>query len=282
MLDEHGHQILIDSHAHFYGCFGLAEFFDAAYSNFKRFADALDPKFGFLAILVITDSRLEAWFDKFRKYASDKYQITSWQNGYWQFDQTDEEDSVYVTNASGDRIYLIAGRQIVTQEDLEVLSIGRQPDIEDHIPIAHAVEKVFESGALAVLPWGPGKWFGTRGRIVAECFEHFGPLGLYVGDNGNRPSLWPFPRLIQKAQKLQIGVLSGSDPLPFASAVKRAGAFGMRLSGPISGERPTEGLIDLLGTPPNELRPYGTLESFGRFIVNQVKMQINKRFVRTP
>ena len=100
-----------------------------------------------------------------------------------------------------------------------------------------------------------------------------------LGDNSGRPVFWPKPFHFSIAERRSIGVLPGSDPLPFARECERVGSFGAVARAPFDPDRPAARLKHLLreglGT-----RPYGQLESPLRFVRNQVEMQLKKRLGR--
>ena len=68
-------------------------------------------------------------------------------------------------------VLVIAGRQIVSAERIEVLALGTRTQIPDGQPLAATIDAVRADGALAVLPWGFGKWWGARGRMVDAYLE---------------------------------------------------------------------------------------------------------------
>jgi len=72
-------------------------------------------------------------------------------------------------------------------------------------------------------------------------------------------------------------VLPGTDPLPFKSEQTKAGRYGFLLDGAMDRDRPAAAIRDLLREQTAQPRAFGRLESLGRFLRNQVGMQIRKR-----
>ena len=76
----------------------------------------------------------------------------------------DEAESLTASSKSGQDLSIVAGRQIVTAENLEILALGFDAGLDDGLPIDEVILAVQAAGALCVLPWGFGKWTGKRGQ----------------------------------------------------------------------------------------------------------------------
>lgn len=81
------------------------------------------------------------------------------------------------------RLILIAGRQIITQESLEVLAIGTLGEFDDGQSLEKTVELISSRGAVAILPWAFGKWWFKRGERVRDFIQKYNGERLFVGDN---------------------------------------------------------------------------------------------------
>ena len=103
------------------------------------------------------------------------------------------------------------------------------------------------------------------------------PQKTYLCDNGNRPLFWPRPALLEKAERAGFKVLAGSDPLHFASEMRRTGTYVSALPGRLSAEQPVAQLRQLLADPSLAVHTLGRLESPGRFLRNQFAMQMLKK-----
>ena len=188
------------------------------------------------------------------------------------------ETIVYREDASGMIMHLVAGRQIVTAERLEILALGCAEEFPDGVPAREVLSRLAANPArLAVLPWGAGKWLGKRGEIAAELVREAWPGALFLGDNGNRPFFWPLPALFAEAESRGVRNLPGSDPLPFPGQENKIGGFGVSLAGDIDPARPFASLRALLADPATPLVPYGRNEGLFPFFKNQIAMQLRKK-----
>jgi hypothetical protein len=101
---------------------------------------------------------------------------------------------------------------------------------------------------------------------------------FYLCDNGNRPFFWRRPSHFNVADELGIRVLAGSDPLHFRSDALRVGRFGFCLPGQLPMRRPGAAFKKILAdAEPAAIPLFGHLESGGRFVKNQIRMQIFKK-----
>lgn len=254
---------LVDAHVHFHTCYDPQTFLDGALRNFQRnlqgtAAELAQPWTGFL---LLAESAGAHWFRR-------------WSNGLktggWRFESTSEAESLLAVNGAGERLILVAGRQIVARERLEVLALGKDLEMLDGLPLCEVLERVRASGALPVLPWGFGKWWGRRGAVVAETLEQGGGE-LFLGDNGGRLGLEP--ALFRRARKLGIRLLPGSDPLPFARHARLAGSYGFVLPHAVDLERPAEILLRRI-RESGQPRAFGRRAGLPRFLRDQVGMQL--------
>jgi len=128
-----------------------------------------------------------------------------------------------------------------------------------------------------VLPYGVGKWSGTRGQIVDKLLD--GPLAsrVMLGDNAGRLSLVAMPGLFDKARQKSVWMLPGTDPLPIASQANVAGSYGLQLAGPIDPDRPAASIKQLLQTADTQPPVYGKTDGPISFFNKQLRMQLRKR-----
>jgi hypothetical protein len=248
---------LVDAHVHFHPCFDLQTFLDGALRNFRNARKAAEGT----GYLLLTESAGAHWFQRWRDGLN--------AGGGWRFELTPEDESLLAVSGTGERLVLVAGRQIVTRERLEVLALGRDLELPDGLPLVETLERVRESEALPVLPWGFGKWWGRRGAVVAETLGHDGEL--FLGDNGGR--LGPEPALFRQARKLGIRLLPGSDPLPFARHAGLAGSYGFVLPHAVDTDRPAATLLRRI-RESGQPRAFGRRAGLPRFLRDQVGMQL--------
>lgn len=247
---------------------------DAAHENFAEAVDRHQPCGDFIGILLFTESASEQWFNFLREHVQRRPEHLQERTG-WRFDLTQERCSLIARKSQEGTIILVAGRQIVTAERLEVLAIGTETQYSDGAPIEQVLRDVRESGALAVIPWGFGKWMGQRGKVLDALLRRE-KNGLVLGDNSGRPRALPYPSQFVAAQKLGMRILPGSDPLPFASENRRPGSYGVILESAIDLATPARDLRRLLADHEISITPYGAPEQTLRFVRNQVRMQLVK------
>ena len=270
--------LLLDGHVHLHDCFDPARFLASAQSNFRSAAAGLGLKSGFTPILMLTESLGQDKFGWLERLARGVGSGAEAGVPGWSFHPTGEEVSLKARSGTGPDLILVAGRQVAATEGLEVLALGTREVYQDGGLFTETVEEVLRSGALAVIPWGFGKWLGRRGSLVGLVLEEARSRpGLFLGDNGGRALIRPQPGYLKKALEMGLKVISGTDPLPFASQSDRAGAFGNRIRARISTDRPAGELKTLLLDPATGVQPYGRLTGPLRFVFLQVAMQVVKR-----
>ncbi len=168
---------------------------------------------------------------------------------------------------------LVAGQQIRLRRGLELLALGCNPGLPDGGDLDSTAAAIRAAGALPVLPWGFGKWWLRRGRIVAGLLRTARPEELLLADSGARARLLPYPRLLARAAALGFRVLAGSDPLPLAGEITRPGSYGCLIEGPLSLDRPAAALDRLLRGAPPALPRFGTGRPLAGFLRDQMSMQ---------
>jgi hypothetical protein len=173
----------------------------------------------------------------------------------------------------------LAGRQIVTREKLEVLSVASKQEIEDGVPIEDVIERLLDRKEIAVLAWGVGKWFFKRGEIIKDIIEKYHSPYLFIGDNSARPSFWPVPKLYNLAEKHNIGILRGSDSLPFTDEQDRVGTFGFVIEGDFQINKPAEHFRNIMISSNNNISLYGHQDNSISFLKRQTKMFF-KKYIR--
>lgn len=270
--------ILADAHVHIYDCFDLDQFLDAAYENFKRSAAQQGHQNKFTAALLLTETSHDHYFNTLQQAAQGQASPLTQR---WQFKQTQEAGALYAYTADQQEMWIIAGRQIITAEDLEVLALASDQTFEDGHPIETVIRDVLAGGGIPVIPWGFGKWLGRRGQIVNRLLDQREFPVLFLGDNSGRPVFWKRPPYFQQAEQQGLLVLPGTDPLPFASEVSRPGQFGFAIPGALNSDTPITSLKQALLAPEAKLKTYGSLENPFRFFRNQLAMQIVKRKRKT-
>ncbi len=195
----------------------------------------------------------------------------------WQASLRAEGRTLELRRADQERVLVTAGRQVQLKEGLELLVLGVDSDIPDSIPLDEGVARAAAADAVAVIPWGFGKWWGARGPKLSAFLDS--PLGskVLLGDNGNRARLWPQPSLFERVTAAGRRVLPGSDPLPLESQVNRVASYGLIVTMDIDGDAPFADLRALLLDPAINLPTYGRRIGACAFLRAQLAMQILKQ-----
>ncbi len=170
---------------------------------------------------------------------------------------------------------LIAGRQIATAEGVEVLTLASSEAFEDGLPVRDVLARAAAAGTLAVLPWGFGKWWFGRGRLLGRLLEE--RERLWLADSGCRLRHSRYPSVLRLAEAGSHLVLAGSDPFPMEGQEARAGSYGFELAGPLDWRAPAAWLVARLRELRSSPRVFGELQRFGPFWRSQFAMQVRKR-----
>lgn len=251
--------IYADAHVHFYRCFDLRRLLEAA----RRRARELDGPL----LLLLSESEGHAYFAALQGVAEGPGaavprpgNLTPELLATFAPQSTDEPESLRLGE-----LLLVAGRQLVSREGIEVLGLAADPAaglaaLPDRVhPARELLGRVLDAGALAVLPWGVGKWLGTRGRRVAELAadpQWATHPRFFIGDIAQRCWPWPRPRAFVAGPR----VLPGSDILPVRGAEERLAGYGLRVDAAADPRRPAASLRKALeaGAP---VHPWGRRES---------------------
>lgn len=262
--------ILIDAHVHLHHCYNYVNFLDNAKENFMDNSDKSENS-DIMGFLLLTESEGVNEFQKLSKLAGADNSL-----GDWNINLTNNSNTL-AASKDNFKIYLVAGRQIITEEKLEVLAIGLEKEFKYGKQVKDVIQYVIEAKAIPIIPWGFGKWTGSRGNIVKELVMENSFSPFFLGDNGNRPWLFAFPSLIKAGILKEIFNLPGSDPLPFVREEIKPGSFGFKIKGTINDDNPYDSLYNLITNLKSQLSTFGKCESLTYFVKNQIAMQFLKR-----
>jgi len=225
------------------------------------------------ACLLFTETARDSAFDDLR--AADGAVLS----GGWTVQALPDDLAAVLLHRGKDgaALTVIAGRQVVTAEGIEVLALATARRFEDGQSTGLLLNELRAAGIPAVLPWGLGKWMGRRGRLVAGLVRgQVGP-GLLLGDNAGRPPGWGKPALFQSAAVRGIAVLPGTDPLPLPGAEEGVGRYGFTLDGGLDPKQPAvdmaRRLIALKDQPP----VFGRRRALGTVLGEQIALRRRKR-----
>ena len=261
-------RVPVDGHVHFHDLKRVAATLDAAATNFA----ALSPNGRAIrGVLLLTQAAGEHVFERLDAGAA---------RGGWRFEPVAAEPETVLAVKNGIAIAIVCGRQVKSRNGLEVLALGTCREFADGREIEQTIADVRGSGAMAVIPWGFGKWLGARGTRVRSVLDANGERALAVGDNGGRLAIWGVPTLVRESERRGFRVVPGTDPFPFGGDYRRVGAFGFMAEVDIDPAAPWGSLRDWLESSPSSLECFGAACGPVRFLVNQVGMQFYNRFLR--
>lgn len=265
-------RIFADGHVHIHKGFHWAQFLDAATACFQEGAEGAGIPAPHVAALFLTESAFECVFQDFARLAADGVRI-----GLWRLTPTGDPEALWCWKPeSSFPLLILAGRQILTSENLEVLALATTANFSEMLPLEETISAVIDAGGLPVIPWGFGKWIGQRGVRIRRLILAR-PPGVFLGDIGGRPRGGKQPKLLQEGKRRGFVILPGTDPLPFSNQVRIAGRFGWWMVGRLDAQRPGTALKRLLKSPSTTLNYYGKLENPLIFLIHQIRMQIRKK-----
>jgi hypothetical protein len=260
---------LVDGHVHLHDGFDVPAFLDAAAANLAAVAKHLRLPDDTIGCLLLVECR---GVDYFARIADGTVST-----GAWRVSRTDEPVSLLLRRPGALPTVLVAGRQIVCREGLEVLALATRAEFEDGMPLVDVVRAVRAAGALVVVPWGFGKWWFGRRQVLDDLLGSAQPGDIFLGDNGNRARLAPPPAAFRTAARRRLWILPGSDPLPLPWEVARAGRNGFMLQGLVSAAHPARDLVHLIRKQSASPQIFGRGEALPSFVRNQIAMQLRKR-----
>jgi hypothetical protein len=257
-------QVAIDGHVHLREPGFDVDCLAAAARNFGRYA-AVPSR---TAVLMLTDSAGEDALTRLRETLPADHEAL-------RTAPTAEPESLWVY-VEGWRLLVVAGRQIITAERLEVLALATSARFDDGVPLDRLLPQIEAANGVPVLPWGCGKWIGTRRRQVAAAIRDSAPGRLLLGDNGGRPGVWRDGLLDGFTGRPSRPVLRGTDPLPLPGHWRRVGSYGSVAEVALPAEFPAAALRTALRDPAVELRPYGRQRGIAGFLRDQMRLRMHR------
>ena len=258
----------VDGHVHFYRLDRVGPTLDAASANFQAAAGRVE---GALGAILLTQAANDRVFEQL---------ATTPVVGGWSLAPARDEPGTLIARQGSISLAIVCGRQVRAADGLEVLALGTREVFPDGLPFAEAVARVQRSGALTVVPWGFGKWLGRRGRRMEAVLDSMGCSALCVGDNGSRLGFTGVPAQLRVFEGRGFRVLPGTDPFPFGGDCRRVGSFGFMAEAGFDEVAPWRRLREWLLGRTDSPKPYGRACGPGRFVVNQVGIQVYNRLLR--
>lgn len=261
----------VDAHVHFHDRNRIAGTLEAAAVNFGALQLAGPAEVR--GVLLLAQSSRERVFEWLRDQARvDRWTVAA---------VPAEPQSLWLRGGSAE-ILVVCGRQIVAEPGLEVLSLGTDRRIDDGLGLPATLALARSDDALAVLPWGFGKWTGRRKTRVRELIDAEKDVDLWLGDNGGRLSAWPKPRLLIEGERRGHAVLPGTDPFPFWQDFRRVGSFGCLVAVALDADRPWRSIRTALRRAGASPQGFGRGAGVLAFCLKQARMQLHKHFRGGP
>lgn len=268
MFDSGGSQrateLYVDAHVHVYPCMSVAAVLDAAARNLLCGRPASPPPAG---VLLVADPDGVRGFARLAEDAI---------GPRWQRVQADGRVVTFL-NEAGIVVAALAGRQLVSEEGLEVLGAGCGERVRSGLPLGELVEGIRAAGGLALLAWGVGKWLGRRGRVLDRVItEQAGRRDVMLADNAGRPELWSRVPQFATAAECGLRVLAGTDPLPLPGEEHRIGSYGFRVRVPAAPGDAPRALRRALESPGVPIEIVGRRVSARDFLAGQLRLRTRR------
>lgn len=273
-IDKKEYLFAFDSHVHFYPVSRPDAILDAAWKNTRQ-QQLLpipegNPHNQDYLISAIGWVRTKSEIDLI-----DYLQGSNANGCQWTYDEEhDLEYAFRLTRNETDYLWVYRGSQIVTKENIEVLVFG--DNLNSPEPKTVALSEYLASmvdSHMAILPWGVGKWFGERGKLIERCLQAYVGQPLFLGDNSSRPECWRNISAFELADKLSTKILPGTDPLPLSNQEQIVGTSGVTLGlSETIPPSPAKLGLKLLDMPDGQT--YRLAESALGCLKNQIKLRL--------
>ena len=174
------------------------------------------------------------------------------------------ENVIQLKTEHGDNLYLVAGRQVVTKENLEFSVLFSTEDILDGLSFEQLNSSIGSS--VLTLNWSPGKWMFERAEVVKKLVDE--NPDLILCDTALRFTGFPLPEVM----KLENNIIAGSDPFPLQDEEQRTGSYGFISKSNLDfKEAILEGDLEIIGKRLNAVEVAKKLFSLK-------KEKLNKKF----
>ena len=262
--------LVADTHVHFYSCYNFTRVRQACFSNLQVLGARAGRGASPLYALFLTERAGQHFFKA----------LQAGQKPFGcevELRDTASPEVLVCRHPEGMEVWIVAGRQVVTREGLEVAALVTASEVPDGLPLAETVERIRASQGFPVVNWALGKWFGPRGLLVEDLVHASQPGTLALGDSYMRPTLFPEPKAISQAQAKGIAILAGSDALPLAGEESVLGRYGVCLEAEGNREEPGLFLRGALGLEASCFRRIGRRGSLVQTARRWLALQINRK-----
>ncbi len=257
---------LVDTHVHFHTCFCPRRVIEGAWKHIERVRAERGAEAVF-GCLVSTEIGSGDPVGRLWRAVSDLAPP-------WTAVRPRERGALILTRGRSPAIAVVPGRQVVTQEGLEVLAVATTAHPEEGRTLVDTVRSIRAAGGVAVLPWGFGKWSFERGRQLDAFLAEPGVENrVFLGDNGCRPRTFATLKPLSRGILHGVRVLAGSDPLPFRDHESRAASYGTLLPGEVDWERPAAWLRSRLLNLDRSPEIAGRGRGVHEFVHDQIRLR---------
>lgn len=251
--------LVVDGHVHIYKPYNWAAAVNALIANLTTSPRPVAPAQTVIPVGLLAESQGHRFYKEVLERGSPLIQ------GALQVEAGPDAGSLIIREAGLIKGYLIAGRQLVTQEKLEVLALGQDVSITNGLSLQETVQVVTAQNAIPVISWSPGKWFFSRGKVVKSFLTTTPPGTVLLGDIGLRPTAWPTPRLMKMADRLGFKMIGGSDSIPLPGEERWIGGSGFQVAGAFNPQTPAASIRALLLNRSATFTPIGRHSSLIAF-----------------
>ena len=265
---------IIDCHVHLYDCFDIHEFLTGANRNLRSAGRELNSSEDMMPMLMLTETSQESGFERLESLARGQQRSERKPDREWHVRLLPgDKSAVFATNQSDQDLLIISGRRVISSEGLEVPALATDRELTDGRPLKNLVRKINALNANSVIPWGVGKWLGSRGRVLKRFLESDVNHDFFLGDILDRPTFWPRSSIFHMAYSRGFRVLPGTDPLPLKSEARRAGMCGVHIEHRISLNHASDSVKEALRYDEPVMQPCIRGETVWRFFKNQIRLR---------
>jgi len=262
--------LAIDGHVHLYEAYDLKIAVEKGIENLTN--GMRSRSVSVIPIWLLVERSDANFFD--RMYQSPEHYHV---NGI-QFEPGQDRLTIIVRKDNRPILYIFAGRQLVTKEGLEILSLISNYTVADRQKtMDEAIEGIKIAGGIPALNWAPGKWFFQRGKVIERLLQQRSVEEIFIGETTLRHNLWPEPKLIRFARRKGFPIIAGSDPLPFPGEEHGIGSFGFMIQGEFDDANPAHSLKEIMEKNRATIQTIGHRNDVFTFARRQFKIMNEKR-----
>ncbi len=130
-------------------------------------------------------------------------------------------------NLGVDSLLLFPGVQINTIEKIELLGLFTNEQPNTRLPLKESVQFIVDNHGIPVINWAPGKWTGTRAKVIKEfLLRESLSRECLLGISKLLPIKCSLPSICTE-EGSTLPLILGSDPLPFKGEERQAGSCGL-------------------------------------------------------